>query len=373
MDAHNRGGDPLAGAIFVRQRVQLAVLQMSDMFRVGIDPGWRDTFESVMGPHVREILDSRPDIEWEIMPPPVDGAASAEVVARYDGLVILGMPFHARSFQGVERLACISRWGVGFDMIDIAAANAANVMVALTPEAIKRAVAESQIALIFALAKRLPDLDKRTRAGFWRTDLPIEGIDVLGRTLTSVGLGRIGTEMFKMARGIGFGRLMAYDPYCPPELAAEIGVELVSLATVMSEGDFVTVNAFLNSETRGMIGAAEFALMKPTAYFINTARGPIVDESALVQVLLEQRIAGAGLDVFEKEPPAKDNPLLGMGNVILAPHSMAWTQEGMAGNSRDACRNIASVASGEVPPCLANPHVANQEGVRAKLARWRKP
>ena len=350
----------------------MAVPQMSNRFRVGIDPGWKATFESVMGSHVREVFDSRPDIEWEIMAPPVDGAASAEVIDQYDGLVILGMPFRARSFEGVERLACISRWGVGFDMIDIAAAGAADVMVALTPEAIKRSVAEAQIALIFALAKCLPDMDRRTRSGIWRTDLPIDGIDVKGRTLSSVGLGRIGAEMFKMARGIGFGRLLAYDPYCSEALARDIGVDLVSLETVMSEGDFVTVNAFLNSETRGMIGAAELALMKPTAYFVNTARGPIVDESALVQVLRGQRIAGAGLDVFEKEPPAEDNPLLAMDNVILSPHSMAWTQEGLAGNSRDACRNIASVASGNVPACLADPAVVNQEGVQAKLARWRK-
>lgn len=350
----------------------MAVPQMSDRFRVGIDPGWKATFEPVMGPHVREVFDSRPDIEWEIMPPPADGAASAEVIDQYDGLVILGMPFRARSFEGVERLACISRWGVGFDMIDIAAAGAADVMVALTPEAIKRSVAEAQIALIFALAKCLPALDRRTRAGIWRTDLPIEGIDVKGRTLSSVGLGRIGAEMFRMARGVGFGRLLAYDPYCSEALAREIGVDLVSLETVMSEGDFVTVNAFLNSETRGMIGTAELALMKPTAFFINTARGPIVDEAALVQVLRGQRIAGAGLDVFETEPPAEDNPLLEMDNVILSPHSMAWTQEGMAGNSRDACRNIASVASGNMPACLADPAVVNREGVQAKLARWRK-
>ena len=346
---------------------------MSDQFRVGIDPGWKGSFESLLGSHVREVFDSRPDIAWEIMAPPVAGAASAEVVDQYDGVVILGTRFTADSFHGVKRLACISRWGVGFDMIDMAAASAADVMVALTPEAIKRSVAESQIALIFALAKRLPELDKRTRAGIWRTDLPIDGIDVVGRTLTSVGLGRIGAEMFKMARGIGFGRLLAYDPYCPEAVANEIGVELVSLRTAMSAGDFVTVNAFLNSETRGMIGAAEFALMKPTAYFINTARGPIVDEAALVQALRGQHIAGAGLDVFEKEPPDNDNPLFEMDNVILSPHSMAWTREGMAGNSRDACRNIAAVASGEVPPCLADPLAADQEGVRAKLARWRKP
>ncbi len=295
------------------------------------------------------------------------------MIDQYDGVVVLGTRYDVTSFAGVRRLACISRWGVGFDAIDIVAASAADVLVSLTPDAIKRAVAEAQIALIFALAKRLPDLDKRTRAGLWRTDLPIFGVDVVGRTLSSVGLGRIGSEMFKIARGIGFGRLLAYDPYCPQHLADQCGVELVGLDTVMSEGDFVTVNAFLNAETKGIIGSREFARMKPTAYFVNTARGPIVNEAALVEALQERRIAGAGLDVFEVEPPSKDNPLFAMDNVILSPHSMAWTQEGMAGNSRDACRNIALVASGEVPPCLADPRAADQAGVQAKLERWRKP
>ena len=344
---------------------------MTDVFRVGIDPGWGDTFEFNLGGFVREYFDPRDDIEWEIMDPFPAGVVPTEVVDRYDGVIILGARFNAETFEGIERLACIARWGVGFDAIDIVAANAADVLVALTPEAIKRAVAEAQIALIFALAKRIPDLDRRTRAGTWRLDMPILGIDVIGKTLSSVGLGRIATEMFKIARGIGFGRLVAYDPYCPASRAKEAGVELVDLDTVMKEGDFVTINAFLNSSTRGMIGPREFSLMKPTAYFVNTARGPIVQEAALIQALSEGRIAGAGLDVFEREPPARNNPLLSMENVIVTPHSMAWTLQGLEGNSRDACRNLLLVASGEVPPCLANPEAVEREGVQAKLARWR--
>ncbi len=344
---------------------------MNKVFRVGIDPGWGDTFESALGGFVRQYFDPRQEIQWEIMDPFPGGVAPQQVVDRYDGVIILGSRFNAETFDGLKRLACIARWGVGFDAIDIAAANAADVLVALTPEAIKRAVAEAQIALIFALAKRLPDLDRRTRAGLWHQNLPILGIDVVGKTLSSVGLGRIGAEMFKMARGIGFGRLIAYDPYCPESRAREAGVELVDLDTVMSEGDFVTINAFLNSSTRGMIGSREFSLMKPTAYFVNTARGPIVQEAALIETLRNGRIAGAGIDVFESEPPGKDNPLLAMKNVIVSPHGMAWTQQGLAGNSRDACRNLLLVASGEVPPCLANPEAAERDGVQAKLARWR--
>ena len=325
-----------------------------------------------MGEFVRESLDSRSDIRWEIMSRPPGRTAVPAIIDQYDGLLVLGMRFDATSFEGVERLICLSRWGVGFDMIDIAAATQANVMVSLTPDAITRAVAEAQIALIFALAKRLPDLDRRTRAGLWRDGMPIVGTDLAGKTLTSVGLGRIATEMFNLARAIGFGRLLAYDPFCPPDRAAAAGVELVDLATVMAEGDFVTVNTFLDDSTRGMIGAEQFALMKPTGYFVNTARGPIVREAALIDALRQGRIAGAGIDVFEQEPTPPDNPLLAMENVIVSPHGMAWTREGLAGNSRDCCRNILAVARGEVPPCLANPDAALRSGVQAKLAQWRE-
>lgn len=344
---------------------------MSEQFHIGIDPGWGETFEPLMGRFVRDHFSAREDFRWEVMEPVKGNAISADVVNRYDGVIILGTRFDAASFAGVDRLICISRWGVGFDAIDIEAANTAGVLVALTPEAIKRSVAEAQIALIFALAKRIPDLDRRTRAGLWRGDLPVPGMDVIGKTLSSVGCGRIGGEMFAMARGIGFGRLLAYDPYCPEDRARAIGVELADLETVMAEGDFVTVNAFLNSETRGMIGRRELALMKPSAYFVNTARGPIVQEDALIEALREGRIAGAGIDVFEREPPANDNPLLAMDNVIVAPHGMAWTKEGLEGNSRGACQNLLHIAAGQVPVCLANPEAARLDRVKSKLAKWR--
>ena len=344
---------------------------MCGPFRIGIDPGWRDTFESLFDEPIRDLFESRDDIHWEMMEAPANNIATPDAIDRYDGVIIMEIGFSAASFEGVKRLACISRWGVGFDRIDIGAANGADVLVSLTPDAIKRAVAEAQIALIFALAKQLPALDKRTRGGHWRLDMPAPGTDVVGKTLSSIGLGRIAAEMFKMARGIGFGRLLAHDPYCPQSRATELGVELVDLETAMAEGDFVTVNALLDSTTQGMLGVREFAVMKPTAYFVNTSRGPIVQESALVEALRTHRIAGAGLDVFEHEPPARDHPFFEMDHVIVSPHAMAWTQEGLAGLSRDACRNLLCVASGQVPPCLANPEAAQRPGVQAKLSPWR--
>lgn len=341
-------------------------------FRVGVDPGWGSRLEALLGPALRELFAPGGRIEWEVMPEPPGGAALPQDLRRYDGVLAMQMNFPAASFAGAERLVCIARWGVGFDRIDDAAATEADVLIALTPTAISRAVGEAEIALIFALAKQLPALDRRTREGRWRTDLPITGMDVAGKTLASVGLGKIAAEMFRMARGIGFGRLLACDPYCPPERAAALGVELTALDEVMSQGDFVTVNTPLNEETRGMIDARLLSLMKPTAYFVNTARGPIVDESALIRILEERRIAGAGIDVFAQEPPPKDHPFFAMDNVIVTPHAVAWTQEGLAGNSREACENLVRAARGEAPPHLANPQAAERPGVREKLARWRK-
>lgn len=345
---------------------------MRQPFSIGLDPGWGEKLEDLLTPWLREIFGPHPQISWELMPAMTAGVADAAAVNRHDAIIALGMRFGESSFEGVERLSCISRWGVGFDAIDVPAATAADVLVALTPEAITRSVAEAQIALIFALAKRIPDLDRRTRSGVWRTGMPLLGIDVIGKSLASVGLGRIGSEMFRIARAVGFGKLLAHDPFCPPSRAASLGVELVDLETAMAEGDFVTVNAFLGQGTRHLVGAPEFAKMKPTAYFVNTARGPIVDEEALIAALSEGRIAGAGLDVFESEPPSPDNPLLRMKNVIVSPHAMAWTQQGMDGNSRDCCLNVLKVASGQVPECLADPEAASRPGVRAKLDRWRR-
>jgi len=222
--------------------------------------------------------------------------------------------------------------------------------------------------LMLAVAKNLRIQDEITRAGKWRGDLPRMGVNLRGRVLGSVGCGNIGKEMFRLAKPFGFSRLIAYDPFLTQAQVDGIGVELVSLDTVMAESDFVTVNAFLNEKTTGLIGERQLRQMKRNAYFINTARGPIVDQAALIRRLQDRAIAGAGIDVFENEPPPKDCPLFQLYNVILTPHALPWTEEIARDNSLEACDNMLAVSRGEVPPGLVNKAVLDNPLFKAKLA-----
>jgi len=343
----------------------------NEVFRVGVTPDWGERTDEMAGPPLRKVLGSLPDLEYEVMPD-TGGAAKPEVAGRYDALLVFGYAFPRESFEGVERLKCIARWGVGFDRIDVPACTEADVLLAITPNAVRRPVAEGIIALIFALAKNIRNYDRRVREGRWRENLERVNVSLEGRTLGSVGFGNIAGEMFRIARGAGFGRLLAYDPFVPPQRAAESGVELADLPTVLKESDFVAVNTPLNDKTRGLIGARELALMKSSAYLINTARGPIVDEAALIDALKNRRIKGAGLDVFEQEPPPKDNPLFELDNVILAPHAISFTEEGVRDLGEEACTAIRDVYEGKAPAHLANPEVLERPGMQAKLASRRK-
>jgi phosphoglycerate dehydrogenase-like enzyme len=175
-------------------------------------------------------------------------------------------------------------------------------------------------------------------------------------------------------RPLGFARILAFDPYANAEQAARLGVELVELAELLQEADFLCVNCPLTPETRHLIGPRELGLMKPTAYLVNTARGPIVDEAALARALAEGGIAGAALDVFEEEPLPADSPLHALENVVLSPHAIAWTDELVALNGSGACESALAVLRGEVPLHVANMEVLERPGFRAKLerlcARW---
>jgi phosphoglycerate dehydrogenase-like enzyme len=329
-----------------------------------VTPDFQTQAAGLLEPALAEVL---PGVLWEFLPDSGD-AATREALDRYDAVIALGTKFPAEALNGVRRLAVIARWGVGYDRIDVPACTANDVILAITPDAVRRPVAEGIIALIFALAKNLRSLDRMCRAGYWREQIARNSRNLEGQTLGSIGAGNIAGEMFRIARGIGFGRLLAHDPFVPQ---APPGIELVDLETVMRESDFVAVNCPLNDQTRKLIGAREIAWMKPTACLINTARGPIVDEAALIAALQAGRIAGAGLDVFEVEPVPSGNPLLKMDNVILAPHAVAWTQEAFRDNSLFACRNVAAVARGEAPQHVVNRDVLARAGLQAKLSRWR--
>jgi phosphoglycerate dehydrogenase-like enzyme len=340
-------------------------------FRLGVTPDFyieaKGKFEHVLDEQMREVS----GIEYGPMPPQPGKIGTPAALNQFDAIFSLALKIRPDSLQGVDRLGLVARWGVGYDMIDVDALTHADIALAITPNAVRRPVAEAILTLIFALLKNIFLQDRLTRSGGWRGELKILGRDIPGHVLGSVGCGNIARELFRLARPLGFSRLLACDPYVTQEQVAEFGVEMVDMDTLFRESDFVTVNTLLNEKTRGLVGERQFALMKPTAYFINTARGPIVQHDALVAALRERRIAGAGIDVFPTEPPAKDDPLFALDNVIVTPHALAWTEEIMRDNGIEACANVLSFARGEVPGGIVNREVLDRPGFQRKLARWR--
>lgn len=345
---------------------------VSDTFRVGVTPDFyidaKGKFESVLDQKLAGV----PGLEFGPMPDQPGKVATPEALNQFDALFSLSLKITADSLVGVDRLALVARWGVGYDMIDVDALTAADVALAITPAAVRRPVAEAIFTFIFALSTNLLIQDKLVRQGRWRGDIAKLGRNIKGRTLGSLGCGNIAQEMFRMAGSLGFGRLIASDPFVTREQAAALGVELVSMDELFEQSDFVTVNTLLNKQTKGIVGENELRKMKPTAYLINTARGPIVNETALIRALQENWIAGAGLDVFEQEPLQPGSPLRGMDNVILSPHGLAWTEEIVRDNGMEACNNILTIARGEAPASIVNKEVIERPGFQRKLARYRR-
>ena len=245
---------------------------------------------------------------------------------------------------------------MGYDAVDIPAMTAAGVLVTNTPTAMPRPVATIAITFMLALAGKLMLKDKLTRENRWKERMDNMGVGLSGRTLGVVGAGGIGKELMRMAKVFDV-KLLTADPYANTVELGYIGAKIVDLDTLMKESDFVVVACLLNEKTRGLIGEHEFSLMKPTAYFINVARGPIVDEKALIATMQGKKIAGAATDVFEQEPVAPDNPLLSMDNVIVTPHSLCWTDECFHNMASIGLKSIVDVLNNQRPEYLVNPAV----------------
>ncbi|HJS85462.1 MAG TPA: NAD(P)-dependent oxidoreductase [Acetobacteraceae bacterium] len=278
-----------------------------------------------------------------------------EALAGFDALILLLARFTRASVPDNGRMRIIARFGVGYDTVDVAACTDAGIALTITPSGVRRPVAVAILTLVLALAGKLMDKDRLTRLGpdGYARRSAFMGTGLIGRTLASIGVGNIGSEMFRIAAPLGM-RFIAHDPYVDPVAVADLGVTLTDLETVFREADFLAVNCPLSPETRHMVDAGRIALMKPTAYLINTARGPIVDQAALTEALVARRIAGAGLDVQEQEPPDPADPLLRLDNVILTPHALCWTDQCFAGIGASAVRSVLDVAEGRVPGGLVN-------------------
>jgi D-3-phosphoglycerate dehydrogenase len=313
------------------------------------------------------LLDANPQVTWEFL---AENTAElrADQVRDYDALLVLSARVTAATLAEAERLAIVARFGVGYDTVDVDACTRAGAILTITPDGVRRPVAHATIAFIMALSTQMFAKDRITRAGRWDDRFDFIGLGLGGRTLGLVGLGNIGRDVINLIRPFGM-RHLAFDPYTTPEAAAEIGVELVDLDTVLRTSDFISIHCPLNEQTQGLINAERLALMKPSAYLINTARGPIVDQAALTAALRDHRIAGAGIDVFEREPVDPGDPLLTLDNVIVAPHALCFTDEVALGNGGSACRSILDVAAGRVPTNVVNRAAIDSPAFQAKLAR----
>ncbi len=346
---------------------------MTQPFRIGVSPDFQTHATDLLEPVLEELLTPLPHVTWDFFPMRGKEIYPDEIVG-YDALLTLLARVTPESLAGNEHLAVIARWGVGYDMIDVPACTEANVLLAITTDAVRKPVAEAIVTFFLALAKKLNAKDQLVRSGRWDLKAQTSGLGMSGKTVGSVGSGNIGGEMFRLLGPFDLGRRLVYDPYLSQERADAMNVELVDLETIFRESDFVAINCPHTAETEGMIGAALFALMKPTAYFVNTARGPIVRQADLTAALQAGQLAGAGLDVFEEEPLPTDHPLIDMENVILSPHALAWTDDLYRDNGVGALENILNVFQGNLPKYMVNRGVTEQADFQAKLAqlqaRW---
>ena len=340
---------------------------MASKFKVGIT---RDILnakgEPAFGAPVLDILKNAPGIEWEYLPEVV-AEITPDIAARYDALYVnIPRVPAAAVARGDHRLKVVARHGVGYDSVDVAAMTAAGVLVTNTPTAMPRPVATIALTFMLALAGKLFLKDKLTRENRWKERMDNMGVGLSGRTLGVVGAGGIGKELMRMARVFDL-KLLAADPFANAVELGYIGARMVDLDTLMRESDFVVVACLLNEKTRGLIGAREFALMRRSAYFINVARGPIVDEAAFIATMRDRRIAGAATDVFEQEPVAPDNPLLRMDNVIVTPHALCWTDECFHNMASIGLKSIVDALGGRRPEFLVNPAVLAHARAQATL------
>jgi D-3-phosphoglycerate dehydrogenase len=339
---------------------------MAERFRIGVTRDFLKPDGSIgFGDIGLEILDREPGIEWEFLKEDVR-ELRPEDVRGYDGLLVLAPKVSASTLAGAERLAVLARFGVGYDNVDVEACTRTGVLLTITPDGVRRPVAVSALTFILALSHKLLIKDRLTRSGRWAEKLDHMGMGVTGRTLGLVGAGNIGRELLRIAAPLAMRRL-AYDPHVKAEDLRGLDVELVGLDALMRQADFVVISCALTPETHHLIDERRIAQMKASAYLINIARGPIVDQRALTAALKERRIQGAGLDVFEKEPIDAADPILALDNVIVSPHAICWTDECFRNNGRSACGSLLEVAAGRTPAHAVNRQALEHPRLKEKL------
>lgn len=317
-----------------------------------------------------EIENLQP-LSWDFLTS-VDSHFTPQSLHGFHGVAFAGPSVTANSFStSFEPPLVLSRFGVGYDNIDLDACTAAGTALTITPDGSKKPVATAALMLTLSTMHRLVAKNSLARNDGWAHRLVGLGQGLNGKTVATIGLGNIATEFFRLISPFDV-RKIAYDPWKTKEEGLSHGVELIDLSTLMSQADVVVVMAQLTPESHHLIGEAQIALMKSNAVLINISRGPIVEEAALIKALSRRAIFAAGLDVFESEPLAKNNPLLALDNVILTPHNIAWTDELARGMGRSAFKAIKDISQGAVPDFVVNKEVLTTPRFKEKLSQWQK-
>ena len=317
------------------------------------------------------LLDEIPNIEREVFTEFL-AEVTPEQIRGYDMVITRFLPRWTRhSLAGNSQLLALFRNGVGYERIDVPALTDAGVALCITPAAVRRPVAVAIMAFILALSTRLLTKHELVREGRWGEAAHCHGYGLTGKTLGSIGVGNIGHEMFLLARPFGL-RHIACDPYLTQEAVADVDVKLVDMDTVLAEADFLSISCPLNEHTRHMIGEKELRRMKQSAFLINTARGPVIDEAALITALREGWIRGAAIDVFDQEPTPPDNPLLRLDNVIVTAHAMVFTDEYLTMVWEEIFRQISRIICGGVPEGVVNPEVWDKAEFQTKLRKFQE-
>jgi D-3-phosphoglycerate dehydrogenase len=285
---------------------------------------------------------------------PADEGALRDAVPSSEALIVRSRTRVTSDLLGCgDRLRLVARAGIGVDNIDVDAATERGILVVNAPLGNVRSTAEHTVALIFALARRIPAADRAVRDGTWKSGY--EGTQLAGKRLGVIGVGKIGRTVAGMAVALGM-EVVAHDPYLPEGAWPALGLQPVPLDTLLQSADIVTIHVPLLPETRGLIGADGIASVKPGAFLVNCARGGLVDEEALAAALVSGQLAGAALDVFEREP-LRDSPLLDAPNLILTPHVAASTREAQAQVSTDVAEAVLDFFAGKPPAFPVNPSV----------------
>jgi len=302
-----------------------------------------------------EMVKAVADVEVNPYGRTMHKAELLEAVKDVDGLIVGNDKIDRNIIENAPKLKIVARHGVSVSNVDLEAATDRGVIVTYTPSANADAVADFTVGLMISVARYIPQAHASTVQGRWDTRGFI-GAEVNGKTLGIVGLGTIGTLVARRVKGFNM-RVLYYSRTRKPHLERELGVEYVDLETLLRESDFVTIHVDLTEETRGMIGEKELSMMKRTAYLINTARGPVVDEDALYKALKERRIAGAAVDVYSREPPGADFPPFKLDNFVATPHIAAYTEEAIRRMDLMNAEDLVRFFSGKKPEHIANVEV----------------